>query len=92
MVRSLTAAVVGVILSLTNAAPLQTEFTIGQPVKTTSGTVVGHAAKTRAEVSEYLGIPFAQAPVNELRWAAPVRFSGDGEIQASSFVRTSDNS
>ena len=65
------------------------QWTVGQNVKTTSGTVLGHAAKYRAQVSEYLGIPFAKPPVGELRWRAPQKFTGTANINASAFVRNS---
>jgi len=70
----------------TNAHARRQAFTVGQAVLTTSGTVVGHAAKERAEVSEYLGIPFAQPPVGNLRFAAPQAFTGSGTITADSYV------
>lgn len=38
---------------------------------TSSGAVRGHAARNRTEVSEYLGIPYAQPPMGQLRFAAP---------------------
>ncbi|KAG9242147.1 Alpha/Beta hydrolase protein [Calycina marina] len=60
-------------------------WTVGQSVKTTSGPVTGHAGTTVANVSEYLGIPFAQPPVGDLRFAAPVAFNGTAAINASSF-------
>ncbi|KAF1991746.1 alpha/beta-hydrolase [Aulographum hederae CBS 113979] len=53
-----------------SAVPVQ-NFTVGAPVKTSSGTIVGHAARHRVEVSEYLAVPFAEPPVGELRFAAP---------------------
>jgi cholinesterase len=59
---------------------------IGEQVQTSSGTIVGHHSKDRPEVSEYLGIPFVQAPVGQLRWAAPVPFKGTGTILADKFV------
>jgi cholinesterase len=62
------------------------EWAVGQPVKTSSGTVLGHNAKNKTAVSEYLGIPFAKPPIGPLRWAAPVRFEGSGSINASSYV------
>lgn len=44
-----------------------TDFAVGQIVKTTSGSVQGHAAPGNPDVSEYLGIPFVhQANVNLL--------------------------
>ena len=60
---------------------------VGKPVKTSSGTVVGHAATIRNQVSEYLGIPFAKPPLGKLRFAAPQRFKGNGTINASKYVR-----
>ncbi|KAF2230290.1 alpha/beta-hydrolase [Viridothelium virens] len=60
-------------------------FTPGQPVKTTSGTVIGKVATYRDQVSEYLGIPFAQPPVGALRFAAPRPFLGSGFINATKF-------
>ncbi|KAF2666680.1 alpha/beta-hydrolase [Microthyrium microscopicum] len=49
------------------------DWSVGQKVTTTSGEVVGHAAKLDSSVSEYLGLPFAQPPVGKLRWMPPVR-------------------
>jgi hypothetical protein len=46
-------------------------WTIGEIVKTTSGSVEGHPSKLHSEVSEYLGIPYAQPPTGDLRFAAP---------------------
>jgi cholinesterase len=59
---------------------------VGEPVKTSSGTVVGHAAALRTQVSEYLGIPFAKPPIGNLRFAAPQKFKGNGTINASKYV------
>jgi cholinesterase len=64
----------------------QTSWTVGQIVKTSSGSVSGHAAKNNSGVSEYLGIPYAQAPVGDLRFAAPVAFNGTAALNGSSFV------
>ena len=61
-------------------------WTVGQTVSTTSGPVTGHAATNQGQVSEYLGIPFARAPVGDLRWEAPVVFNGTTEISGASFV------
>jgi hypothetical protein len=65
----------------------QSTFQVGQGVQTTSGFVFGHAAKTATDVSEYLGIPFAQPPVGDLRFAAPQPYKGIGNITASNYVR-----
>jgi cholinesterase len=63
-----------------------TNWTVGQVVETSSGAVSGHAASNATGVSEYLGIPFAQPPVGDLRFAAPVAYNGSGAINGSSFV------
>lgn len=76
-------------ISLANAAPLscdQSDFTVGQVIETSSGPVAGHAATGYSEVSEYLGIPFAQPPVGDLRWAAPVKYTGSSLNNGSTYV------
>lgn len=54
-------------------AAAQGGFAVGQAVQTSSGSVRGHAAAGggRSGVSEYLGVPFAQPPVGDLRFAPP---------------------
>jgi hypothetical protein len=73
-----------------NAEPAEswwgTEWKVGQAVDTTSGRIIGHAAPNATHVSEYLGIPYAEPPIGRLRFAAPKRFEGNGEIVASKFV------
>jgi hypothetical protein len=61
-------------------------WTVGQTVKTSSGPVSGHPATNDSDVSEYLGIPFGQAPVGDLRFAAPIAFNGTAPLNGSSFV------
>lgn len=48
-----------------------TKTTHGTIVNTTSGPVKGHPSTLQPEVSEYLGIRFAQPPVGDLRFAPP---------------------
>lgn len=60
-------------------------FKVGQVVKTTSGIVQGHASSWQPEVSEYLGIPYAQPPLGSLRFAAPKPYSGNSSINAAKF-------
>jgi cholinesterase len=64
----------------------QSNWTVGQTVQTSSGSVQGHAASNATGVSEYLGIPYAQPPVGELRWAAPQNFTGTSTINGTNFV------
>ena len=44
------------------------------PVYTSSGAITGHAAPNRADVLEYLGIPYATPPVGQLRFAPPLPY------------------
>jgi Carboxylesterase family len=84
------------IISLARASPKEhienirsvsaSNWIVGQAVKTTSGTIIGHAASKRSAVSEYLGIPFAQPPLGKLRFAAPQPFKSNGKVIASNFV------
>ncbi|CAO2649032.1 Nn.00g099810.m01.CDS01 [Neocucurbitaria sp. VM-36] len=62
----LTAAAVA---SLFNAATAAAQ--LSSQVQTTSGTLIGHQASNRSRVTEFLGIRYAEAPVGELRFAAP---------------------
>ena len=70
----------------TDLEPRAANWTVGQTVKTSSGPVSGHPATNDSEVSEYLGIPFGQAPIGDLRFAAPVAFNGTAPLNGSSFV------
>jgi carboxylesterase type B len=50
-------------------------FTVGQAVKTTSGTYKGHPSKSKPGVSEYLGMKFGKPPVGPLRFKNPEPFT-----------------
>ncbi|KAH9204652.1 carboxylesterase, partial [Leptodontidium sp. 2 PMI_412] len=54
-------------------------------VKTTSGFVSGHPASNSTCVSEYLGIPFANPPIGELRFAPPEPYTGNTSIDGKNF-------
>ncbi|KAK9420204.1 hypothetical protein SUNI508_06732 [Seiridium unicorne] len=64
-------------------------WVVGQTVNTTSGSVIGHPASNNTEVSEYLGIPYAQPPVDNLRWQPPVAYTGTAPINGSAFAEHS---
>ncbi|RMY51015.1 hypothetical protein D0865_06579 [Hortaea werneckii] len=54
-------------------------------VETRNGPIQGHLAENRSEVTEFLGIPFAQPPVGDLRFAAPKAYRGHGLHVAKEF-------
>ena len=56
------------------------------PVLTSSGAITGHAAPNKPEVLEYLGIPYAQPPVGQLRFAPPQPYASVKPFNASSYV------
>nr|POF02479.1 cholinesterase [Quercus suber] len=60
-------------------------FTVSKPVLTTSGLVHGHPAPNAVDISEYLGIPYAQPPVGELRFSPPVHYRSFGALNGSAF-------
>ena len=70
------------ILPYARSSLIQRRFSIGQEVNTTSGNIQGHAVGN--SVSEYLGIPFAQPPLGELRFAAPEPYQSTARFNASS--------
>ena len=70
-------------VSFSYGQKLSQTFQVGQKVYTTSGAVIGRAAPNLTEVSEYLSIPYAKAPVGSLRFAAPEPFIGHGQINAT---------
>ena len=55
-------------------------------VKTGNVPIQGHLADNCSEVTEFLGIPYAQTPVGNLRFAAPEPYRGHGLHVADSFV------
>ncbi|KAM5459009.1 hypothetical protein McanCB49686_001883 [Microsporum canis] len=55
-------------------------------VNTTNGLITGHRARAASGVKEFLGIPYAQPPVDKLRFMPPRRYVGDKPYVASAFV------
>lgn len=71
---------------LTLSTPLASAFEVGQRVQTGGGLdITGKPSSWQPEVSEYLGIPFAQPPINELRWKAPQKYTDNKTIEALQF-------
>jgi hypothetical protein len=57
-----------------------------ETVETENGRIVGHRSAINEDVWEYLGIPYAQSPLGDLRFAAPQKYKGNGSYTASKFV------
>jgi cholinesterase len=70
--------------TLSLAAPGRTFET----VETGNGRIVGHRSASSEDVWEYLGIPYAQSPLGDLRFAAPQKYEGNGSYTANKFVST----
>jgi carboxylesterase type B len=71
---------------LCSAFPQAGSFQV-ETAQTTIGDVKGHVAewRTSSGVSEYLGIPYAEPPVGNLRFAAPKPYKGKGVVSGNSF-------
>ncbi|KAK2764831.1 carboxylesterase [Colletotrichum kahawae] len=77
--------VLALICGFAVAEPSFGNWSIGQTVSTTSGRVLGHAAQDVPNVSEYLGIPYAAAPVGARRFQPPAPYNGSLFINGSDF-------
>jgi cholinesterase len=58
-------------LIASGVAAIPMDWTVGQAVNTTSGTIIGHASKVDPSVSEYLGIPWGAPPTGPGRFFPP---------------------
>lgn len=75
------------VASAFDSRSLTARQTTVKTVNTTSGLVSGHpSSNASAGVSEYLGIPYAQPPVEDLRFAPPVAYNGTSSINGTNFV------
>jgi carboxylesterase type B len=65
-------------------------------IRTTSGIVIGHKASwpENSDVDEYLGIPYAAPPLDNLRFRAPQPYKAkeDVNIEADDYVSISNKS
>ena len=85
---------ISVFLALAAAKPLDSirsracddVWTVGKTVYTTSGAVQGHPAPEAREVSEYLGIPFAQPPTGSLRFQPPLAHNKSSIVNGTDYV------
>jgi hypothetical protein len=69
-------------LTLAAAAAQKSEL----DVVTSNGKITGHLAPGMRNTVEYLGIPYAQPPVGELRFAAPLPLEGKTDYVAADWV------
>jgi hypothetical protein len=65
------------------------EWVVGQEIVTTSGKVKGSPASRPgySEVSQYVGIPFAEPPMGALRWMPAKKYISNKTIDATKWVR-----
>lgn len=80
---------IGTPLWMLFSSPLLAECYVQSPkwlnVNTTSGVVQGHVIDNRPQVVEYLGIPFAKPPIDDLRFAPPEKFHGTNVINGTAY-------
>ena len=76
-------AATGLIGMVANALPLSTVKEPIAPIETDGGLVAGKVLDSG--VRAWFGVPYAQAPVRELRWRAPERVRWDGVYNADRF-------
>ncbi|KAI9710743.1 MAG: hypothetical protein M1820_002576 [Bogoriella megaspora] len=74
---------IGKVISKRNALPNQPEVTLSRG-SVLSGTVDQNASSVR----QFLGIPYAQPPVEELRWEAPRANRLPSSVNATAFGRS----
>jgi para-nitrobenzyl esterase len=75
---------VGVLTGAARALPLPTVLKPIEPVKTDGGLVAGKVLASG--VRAWFGVPYAKAPVQELRWREPQRIAWEGPYNADRFA------
>jgi carboxylesterase type B len=73
------------LLSAAIASPVAQSWTVGQEVQTSSGKVKGGPAERPGylDVSQYVGIPYAETPEGALRWLPPKPFKSNVTIDGT---------
>ena len=83
-VLSLYCLAVNAFVSFTIAAAQQQKYDLD--VITSNGKITGHIAPGMRNTVEYLGNPYAQPPVGELRFAGPLPLEGKTDYVAEEWV------
>jgi hypothetical protein len=73
-------------LWLASTLPLAASNSGFGTVETGNGQIAGHRSSEAEDVWEYLGIPYAQPPLGDLRFAAPQKYKGRESYNATNFV------
>lgn len=60
--------------------------TRSRTVQTANGPIIGHAAPHRGQVTEFLGIPYAEPPLGSLRFAPPRKLTTRRTVNAKEWV------
>jgi cholinesterase len=76
-----TLALISLLYSCSIAAVILPQ--VGAPINTTSGIIFGAASKYAKDVSAYIGIPYAQPPIDSKRWLAPEPLVSHKTFQAT---------
>ena len=84
-VQTLCALASSALVSLTLAAAAAVQKS-DLDVVTSNGKITGHLAPGMRNTVEYLGIPYAQPPVGELRFAAPLPLERTTDYVAEDWV------
>jgi cholinesterase len=78
-------APLALLTSLVAVSPIRCDTSKYITVDTSSGPITGRLANNSTSVVEYLGIPYAKPPVEDLRFAPPRRFNSTTPYEAKSF-------